>query len=783
MKARLLLIVILLLLSGASAFRVDNNEPPKIVLTDITTEQVADVTVAYEISDREGDPISLKPEFSRDSGKTWEPATVTGQTEAIQSSGYRSTLVWNSKSDTDKLDLFEVQFRLTPSDNDVGTLDATANFLVDNSDNPSIVLTDITTEQVADVTIAYEISDREGDTISLKPEFSRDSGKTWEPATVTGQTEAIQSSGYRSTLTWNSKSDTDKLDLFEVQFRLTPSDNDVGTLDATANFQVDNSDIPSIVLTDITTEQVADVTVAYEISDREGDPISIKPEFSRDSGKTWEPATVTGQTEAIQSSGYRSTLTWNSKSDTDMLDLFEVQFRLTPSDNDVGTLDATANFQVDDSDVPAITLTTPSGEQTNDVVIAYNLTDREGDPISLVPEYSADGGSTWKAATVSGAVEGVKPGSGSLTWNSKSDVDELDGNYLFRITPSDNDTGETGQTTAFQVDNSDVPRISLDSVTGELAAEVTISFNLEDREGDPCSLKAEFSTDGSTWKPANVTGQTEGVKPGRGQLKWNSAGDLDRADLEKVYFRITPSDNDTGEPAQTGPFRLDNSEPPLIDMDTPSGEQSGAVSIGYNVSDREGDAVSLVVEYSLDGGSSWKPATVTEATSGIKPGKGKLTWRSDTDAPGVDVNAAMLRATPSDNDEGTSGQTGIFPLDNDKPPTAMVTVPSGTLTGPVAVTVTPKDPEGDPVDCDLEYDAGAGWTPASYTGKLSGITGSVTVTWDAPGQLGAIAASGKLRVIPADNDTGEPSETSFSVDNTPAPPPEPEPTPEPTPTP
>ena len=677
MKARLLLIVILLLLSGASAFRVDNNEPPKIVLTDITTEQVADVVVAYQISDREGDPISIKPEFSRDSGGTWEPATVTGQTEAIASSGYDSTL------------------------------------------------------------------------------------------------------------TWNSKSDTDMLDLFEVQFRLTPSDNDVGELDATANFQVDNSDIPSIVLTDITTEQVADVVVAYQISDREGDPISIKPEFSRDSGGTWEPATVTGQTEAIQSSGYDSTLTWNSKSDTDMLDLFEVQFRLTPSDNDVGELDATANFQVDNSDVPAITLTTPSGEQTADVTIAYNLTDREGDPIGLVPEYSADGGSTWKAATVSGAVEAVKTGSGSLTWNSKSDVDQLDGNYLFRITPSDNDTGETGQTTAFQVDDSDVPRISLNPVTGELTAEVVISFNLEDREGDPCSLKAEFSTDGSTWKPANVTGQTEGVRPGRGQLTWNSAGDLDRVDLEKAYFRITPSDNDTGESAQTGPFRLDNSEPPLMDLDTPSGEQTGAVSVGYNVSDREGDAVNLIVEYSLDGGSSWKPATVTEATTGIKPGKGKLTWRSDADAPGVDVNAAMLRATPSDNDEGTSGQTGIFPLDNNQPPTAAVSVPSGAISGPVAVTVTPKDPEGDPVDCDLEYDTGAGWTPASYTGSLGGITGLVTVTWDAPGQLGAVAASGKLRVIPADNDTGEPSETSFSVDNTPAPPPEPEPgpTPEPTPSP
>ncbi|MCK4593125.1 hypothetical protein KAU45_01395, partial [bacterium] len=127
--------------------------------------------------------------------------------------------------------------------------------------------------------------------------------------------------------------------------------------------------------------------------------------------------------------------------------------------------------------------------------------------------------------------------------------------------------------------------------------------------------------------------------------------------------------------------------------------------------------------------------------------------------------------------------TGIFPLDNNQPPTAAVSVPAGTLSGPVEVTITPNDPEGDPVDCDLEYDTGTGWVPASITGSLSGITAPTTVIWDAPGQIGETAASGRLRVIPADNDTGEPAETAFSVDNTPAPPPEPEPEPDTTPSP
>ena len=348
----------------------------------------------------------------------------------------------------------------------------------------------------------------------------------------------------------------------------------------------------------------------------------------------------------------------------------------------------------------------------------------------------------------------------------------------FRITPSDNDTGSPASTSSFQVDNSDPPSIDITPISEEQSAEVSVDYNLSDREADPVSLLVEYSTDGASWSPASVTGQLEGLSPGPGSLRWNSADDLDQRDLDGVYLRITPSDNDTGEPSVTGPFPLDNSAPPSIDLETPAGEQSGTVDIGYNLDDREGDAVSLTVEYSLDGGSTWTPATIGGSTTGLPPGSGVLSWQSESDAPGVDVNAAMLRAVPRDNDEGAPGQTGIFMLDNNQPPTAEVSLPPGTLSGIVTVTVTPRDPEGDPVDCTLEYDAGTGWTPASYTGNLSGLTGPVTVDWDTVMDLGETAASGSLRVVPADNDAGEPGQTSFNTDNTPAPPPEPEPEPE-----
>jgi hypothetical protein len=641
-------------------FRLDNSDEPTIALVTPSGEQSADVVIDYEISDREGDPVTITPEFSRDAGTTWEPATVTGQTADIDSAGYLGSLTWNSKSDIDMLDLFEVQFRLTPADNDTGEPAATGTFQVDNSDPPTIVLSDITEEQSGDVTIAYEISDREGDPISLKPEFSTDGGAGFAPATTSGVLTEIGPGAYSGTLTWHSVSDMDGLDSTSVVFKLTPADNDQGTADETAPFQVDNSDAPSVSVVTPEGEQSGDVTIAYEISDREGDPVDLTPEFSRDGGATWEPATVTGQTAGIPETAYAGQLIWNSTSDIDMLDLFEVQFRLTPADNDTGEPDTTSSFQVDNSDIPAVSVVTPEGEQTADVTIAYEISDREGDPVSLKPEFSRDGGATWEPATVTGQTADIGPEgySGTLTWNSKTDTDSYDlFEVVFKLTPSDNDEGTPDQTATFQVDNSDPPSISLTDITAEQTADVTIQYEISDREGDPVSITPEFSRDGgATWEPATVTGQTADIGPEvySGTLTWNSKSDTDMLDLFEVRFRLTPADNDTGEPDATANFQVDNSDPPVAELGAVEAEVSGDIVIPYTLSDREGDPLSITCEYSLDGGTTWQPATVRNPTEdlGTPDYTGDIIWDSVTDLDGVDAADVVFRVTPADNDTG-----------------------------------------------------------------------------------------------------------------------------------
>jgi hypothetical protein len=60
--------------------------------------------------------------------------------------------------------------------------------------------------------------------------------------------------------------------------------------------------------------------------------------------------------------------------------------------------------------------------------------------------------------------------------------------------------------------------------------------------------------------------------------------------------------------------------------------------VDYRISDVEGDVVRLRVEYSIDGGRSWRVASVVGDTVDIGRDRyvGYIVWRSGVDLPGYD---------------------------------------------------------------------------------------------------------------------------------------------------
>jgi hypothetical protein len=749
-----------------SNFHLDNNNPPKVEIAQVTGEQTGEFPVSYKVSDDEGDEVSLLCEYSKDSGATWINATVSGRLSGIKLENYSGEVMWDSTIDLLGIDSTDVLFRMTPSDADLGQPTVSGKIYVDNNKPPSILLSDFTDEQTGDIEVNFTISDLERDTVSISCEYSPDAGTTWKKATVSGTTK-FGEEGYIGHITWNSVKDVPEQYLDKVRFRITPSDNDGGEPGTTNNFVVDNDEPPFIVVMGVKGEQAGDVVVPYEISDRESDPVSLFVEYSTDGGNNYYPATVTGELNNITREGYRGSFTWESGHDIKGVDSQNILVRVTPSDLDEGKQGISPPIWVDNNTPPTITLTTPSGEQSGDVVIDYSIDDIESDTISLVCEYSEDGGISWRPANVDGFTEGIDSTGylGSIVWLSDKDMpgtDQLD--IRFRIIPKDNDMGTPGDTENFHLDNNELPSIIVEDLTTEQNGNISISYQLKDPEYDANMIKIEYSADGGfSWQPATVATKTE-IDPTKyaGIVIWTSRADLPSIDSEDVMVRITPYDLDEGLSDETNPFHLDNNGIPEARIDQITEEVSDDVKIQLSLDDPDGDILSIEAEYSLDGGTTWKPATITGDTTNLKsPYSGDVIWNSSLDVLGVDSKDVVFKITPSDNDPGKPGISNKFQLDDNSPPVSFAADVPDESSGDIKIEYTLQDDENDTLSIEPYYsdDGGSTWKKATVDGVLkdivqSGYEGSLV--WHSKTDLKGIDRNDiQFKVVALDNDVSE----------------------------
>lgn len=112
---------------------------------------------------------------------------------------------------------------------------------------------------------------------------------------------------------------------------------------------------------------------------------------------------------------------------------------------------------------------------------------------------------------------------------------------------------------------------------------------------------------------------------------------------------------------------------PVATVTTPSGTQSGDVTITYALYDNESDTCSIQAQYSTNGGFSFSTATQGsggDGTSGLSSSPAGVVhtyvWASATDLADCSTSV-IFRITPSDSGVGTPGQTGAFLVDNTTP--------------------------------------------------------------------------------------------------------------------
>ncbi len=492
---------------------------------------------------------------------------------------------------------------------------------------------------------------------------------------------------------------------FEDTYEFDPSlvqDNDetfwvAWASDITGNYDIWMSNKPGntppgLEIYNIAGEQEGDITLEYRLIDLDNDLCGIEPEYSTD-GENFHPATQgTGGDGTVNlassSSGVLHTYVWASGIDLDGIDDSTIYFRITPSDpGTIGESDTTNPFHVDNNIPPSIEMETISGEQSEDVIIYYWLTDMESDTLSIVAEYSRDGlnfsqgskaGGGDPTSGLTSSPDGI---SHSFIWDSRADLDDMDYETVyFRITPFDTDVGTSSTTSAFQLDNNDPPEVEIESLSGEKTENVIISYMLFDDESDTLSIIAEYSQGSQNFFTATKAGEgdatsglTSSPDGASHSFVWDSKADLDGVDDETVYLRITPLDNDLGPSFTTNAFHLDNNEVPEADITTPTGVQSGEVLISYILKDKESDTSEILTEYSKDG-VSFSSAKEGDGGDGILDLQSSLNgnihsfcWDSKSDLKDLELSTVFFRITPSDIDKGSSGTTLAFSVDNKAP--------------------------------------------------------------------------------------------------------------------
>lgn len=343
-------------------------------------------------------------------------------------------------------------------------------------------------------------------------------------------------------------------------------------------------------------------------------------------------------------------------------------------------------------------VTTPGGAQGGTALIAYRLVDAASRVASISVEYSVDGGATFAAASEGAGGDGTaglatSPGGTAhvFAWDTATDLPEVYAAAVrVRITPRVTKVGTAGTSGDFVVDNNTPPVAAVTTPAVNQSGTALIAYTLADPGSQAAAIVCEYSVDGG----ATFVAATEGVGgEGRSGLAtspggtghtfaWDTAADL--AAFRVVVFRITPSDAEAGTPGTSGFFAVDNSTPPVATVATPSGVQSGNVFVGYTLVDAESNASWITVEFSTDGGITFRPATLGsggEGMSGLAGSPGgtvhRFAWDSAEDIPGESLATVRFRITPNDGEVGTAGSSGDFAIANPDPPTTRVSVDSG----------------------------------------------------------------------------------------------------------
>jgi len=368
-------------------------------------------------------------------------------------------------------------------------------------------------------------------------------------------------------------------------------------------------------------------------------------------------------------------------------------------------------------------------EYSGEISLDYSVLDPDSMNTSLYCEYSMYNMTNWFPATIVGDTADLtfEDWDGTIIWDSFIDLPGLDiPDAVFKITPyNSTNTGRSDISRAFHIDNNQTPSVEITPVSDEQRLEINVYYQLSDIEDDTLGILCEYYDESSeTWRTATLSDDTSAVTNYSGQLTWNSQSDRPVAYNEQL-FRITPYDKDLGTSDTVAIFidQLGISVAEQISQYT--SEQTDDVIVNFTLSDDEDDAIDILLEYSIDSGNNWSPATVTGITTELLPDQydSSIIWNSLDDLPGIDKVTVRLKLTPNDGSIGFPIETNDFHLDNNQSPMISTISCPDSIVVVAELSYSLTDSEHDTLSLSIEYssDEGQTWNVGVSGGTLSTI--------------------------------------------------------------
>jgi hypothetical protein len=502
-------------------------------------------------------------------------------------------------------------------------------------------------------------------------------------------------------------------------------------------------------------EYSGDVSLQYDVTGSVASGVSLA--YSTNAGYTW-----------ITTGNYTdngTSVTWFSDEDLPGQDVQECALKITPfCPEGPGISGLSTIFHLDNNVAPTLLLISSEEESDGWFTLHYAVEDPESDIIQLQAQYSTDGQQTWDNAHLSGSIFEIPSWfyGEPFLWNAVADIGEEDiENTALRVRAADSDPGPWSVISDFSADAISVSSGQIIAPVGEVSGRITLGLRVSSPENDPLAFQYEFSTDaGESWNRATVTEcSVPTVGSCQFEIIWESGVDMPGQDSYLVKFRALPEEGNTAAAIPSSRFHVDNNALPTIEITSPGSWDSfkGSVPVSFRSSDAEGDDLSLILQYRMEGSSSWITAKGLNSIV-LHPHSSYLsseTWNSSEDLPGIEPMELRIRLGVIDGDTVFSGEKGPLSINNSRVPSVMQAAENGMspLDGAVSVSYELSDPENRTIDILVSFstDGGRTWSEAEVDGDIFGRNSGNyegEFTWHYRSDLGGSNSQTLLKITP-----------------------------------